>query len=43
MQHSLKRLATISERGASFKSLGDPWADTRQTNYGAASKKTHQW
>jgi DNA invertase Pin-like site-specific DNA recombinase len=24
----LNTLATISERGASFKSLGDPWADT---------------
>jgi DNA invertase Pin-like site-specific DNA recombinase len=24
----LNTLATITERGASFKSLGDPWADT---------------
>jgi DNA invertase Pin-like site-specific DNA recombinase len=24
----LNTLATISERGAGFKSLGDPWADT---------------
>jgi len=26
--HLLRTLATISERGAFFRSLGDPWADT---------------